>query len=439
MSHPGPLVEMRQLEGACVAGRYRLVRYLSEGAFGAVYQGVHMAYGLPLRPVAVKVAKRPMNDHEARTVFRDALTVARVVHEIRDPVLRQRFVEIHDAGRCEGDGPLEGRPFLVMEYVAGGSLGHCLRDGPFPLTRAVAYFDQMLDAVACMHGGLRGADGTGVATVVHRDIKPDNFLIVRRADAPDLVKITDFGLAQEVDNLTSWVSSSGDLAYLPLETFTENMCSPQSDVYMLALVFYEMVTGVSPFATVARGANGAADVRERHAEARRRESFRLLGEQAELRVRPALADVIRAALATERHDRPYRDAQELRAAWEAAKRGVGGPPGREQVWERAARLVREARCAFGQLDDVLGQARLDEALALSRHEVPTHLIPGDVYLLAVERCLARGRSDEAREVASEGHGRRVCRATCEALARALADANPAVAARFTEEARKCRE
>ena len=73
-----PALDMRSLEGAVLGERYRLERFLDEGAFGAVFKATHLAYGVPLRDVAIKVAKRPMSDAQARRTFADALLMTRV-------------------------------------------------------------------------------------------------------------------------------------------------------------------------------------------------------------------------------------------------------------------------------------------------------------------------------------------------------------------------
>jgi len=148
--------------GSVIAGRFHLLQYLSEGNFGAVYRAAHYAYGRELRRVAIKIAKRPMSDSQAREVFGDALVMGKV-QDAAPPELRERFVTVYDAGTCS-EGALAGHPYVVMELVEGGSLKGSLRVGPFPLKRAMATFDQILEAMACVH-----SEG-----YVHRDLKPSN-------------------------------------------------------------------------------------------------------------------------------------------------------------------------------------------------------------------------------------------------------------------------
>ena len=212
-----------------------------------------------------------MSDARSPPHLRRRAAMASLADSTPDATLRQHFVSVYDAGRCEEGGPLAGRPYLAMELVSGGSLKHCLRAGPFPLKRTVEYFVQMLRAMAFMHGGRKSGP------IVHRDLKPANILISRPDNAADVVKITDFGLAIEVGSLLGWVESGGDLAYLAPESFSHDICSPQSDVYMLALVFYRDARGTQPLprrrrANPRRDGRQHAELRRQHLEAERKRS-----------------------------------------------------------------------------------------------------------------------------------------------------------------------
>jgi hypothetical protein len=435
-------LNMRDYVGQTVMGRYRLIRYLSEGGFGAVYQASHEAYELQLREVAVKLGKRPMEDREARDIFRDALEMVRVAEYTADPLLRQKFVRVYDAGRCPDTGPLAGHPFVAMEFVHGGSIRTCLRAGAFPLKRAVNYFDQMLDAVAFMHTGIAGPDGSP-RPLIHRDIKPDNVLVERRSDGGDVVKMTDFGLAVEVDALLGWTHSSGDLAYLPPESFTHNICSPQSDVYMLALVFYEMITGHSPFAEVGchlreEDNEKATRVRDIHQQARKHETFALLEQHEELKCgeNRALASVIRAALAQKMSDRPFLNASQFKEAWHAAKFGTGAPAVEKPPWVLVEELTDEAgQCAVA-MNRTQGRDCINRAMGINR-TLADRMQVGRTYLLMTRWLLQDGDHAEAGKVAAEGYRRRRCRSTCEAMAAYYQAVNPKMAVRYSSEAGRC--
>ncbi len=428
-------INMRELVGKTVDGRYQLETYLAEGNFGAVYQATQMAYGMPLRQVAVKVSKRPMSDAEARKTFGDALLMARVVDSARDINIRQHFVQVYDAGRCPDSDPLPGHPYLVMEFISGGSLRQQLKSGPFTLTRAVNYFNQMLEAMAFMHGGME-------RPITHRDLKTDNILVKQTEDGKDRVLVTDFGLAIEVDTLLGWVQSGGDLAYLAPESFSRNIASPQSDVYMLGLVFYEMISGHNPFSRVGIHLQGEdknqGELRQLHLAARQHERFNELEQHIELRGRPELVRVIRTALASDMINRTYTNARELQAAWKqsliAGQRSTNDV---KQPWEQVRTLTYEAEQCFAVSNTQEGEARLDQALAINRTRVNDPMLVGKTYLLKVQRLLLQGRVKEAGELANEGYRRRKCHSTIKAMEAYYRSVQSPLAAGFSNELARC--
>jgi serine/threonine protein kinase len=325
-----------------------------------------------------------------------------------------------------------------MELVRGGSLQRSLRVGPFPLTRAAAYFDQMLKAMAFMHGD----DGGLRRPIAHRDLKPSNILVLRHAAAPDVIKITDFGLAVEVDSLMGWVESGGDLAYLAPESFSHNICSPQSDVYMLGLVFYEMLTGHNPFSEVGQHLRGddeaqRTELRRLHLAARQMETFPLLARHEEIRQRPELGHIIRTALQSDMNAREYKNAREFQRAWQQVKDGaIHSTPRPEKHWDTVRRLTGEADQAFAVGDYERGDTLLCRASEINRdaRRVPDSMSVGRCYLLMVERLLKRGEVDEAGFLANEGYRRRRRRSTCLAMARYYQSQRSPVAAEFERQA-----
>jgi serine/threonine protein kinase len=433
---------MRGFVGQVIAGRYQLDAFLDEGAFGAVYRATHLAYGVGLREVAIKVSKRPMTDEEARDAFRDALEMSRVADAAPDSDIRDRFVTVHDAGLCPEGGTLAGHPYVVMELVRGGSLSHCLRQGPFPLTRATNYFDQILKAVAFMHSGAIRNNGEP-RVIAHRDLKPSNILVTRPDNGPDVVKVADFGLAIEVDKLLGWTESGGDLAYLAPESFSQNICSPQSDVYMLGLVFYEMLTKRNPFAEVGNHLRGSdeqkhAELRRIHLTARQLERFSLLNEHEEMKNFPALCRVIRTALQADVGARKYANACEMMADWQQAKLDSSASRA-EHAWETVRRLAGEAEQCFAVQETERGEALLSEAMSINKDKsrVPDSMMVGGAYLLMVKTLLRHRAVEEAGRLAAEGYQRRRCRSTCLALARYYAHLGSPLTANFEQEAETC--
>jgi len=431
-------VNLRDYQGATIGDRYYLERFLDEGGFGGVFKASHQAYGVELREVAIKIAKHPMSDAEARRRFCDALEMAWMADRAPEATLREHFVTVHDAGRCPEGGPLAGHPYVVMEFMPGGSLSRSLRAGAFPLTRAINYFNQILRAVAFMHG--RGK--------IHRDLKPSNILVERRQAGEDLLKVADFGLVIEVGELLGWAESGGDLTYMAPESFSDLICSRRSDVYMLGVVFYHMLAGYNPFATVGRHLRGTeqekqAALRRLHFEARQLEAFPELDCNEELKLQPALREVIRKALKLDPETRPFKSAGELLAAWRQAQNPGDDPPPPEPPppWELVAQLTNQAKRCFAVGDQTGGDVLLEQALTLNRDsaKVPDPMVVGDCYLQAVKRRLEQGRKEEAGSLANEGHQRRGCASTYQAMALYCEAEGSPLAATYRQQAAACRD
>lgn len=430
----GSTSDLRSSAGLILGDRYRLEQYLASGTFGAVYRATQLAYGTTLREVAIKIANRPMQPSEARHAFHDALTMARVVDEAGRVEMARRFVAVFDAGICPEGGPLAGHPYMVMELVRGTTLADCIRQGPFPLQRALTVFESLLECVAFMH--TPGSGGRGEGVVIHRDIKPENILVSPNESGGMLIKLTDFGLAVDLATVLSSSESGGTLAYLAPESFSEGTNSTGSDVYSLALVFYEMVSGRNPFGQVGTHLGGDADEKSEelarlHQSARTMETFPVLETSPELRARPEIGQVVRAALTENRRSRPYRDAAEFLAAFRSAMAGNVHLRDESPV-ERALRLTsqaeREAKAGNQETADKI----LKEVMGLHAEpdQIPDHLLVGRAYHLWVERLLAMDQFEEAGRIAQEGFRRRRCRSTHLAMAAFCRRQNAGLAQNF---------
>ena len=141
----------------------------------------------------------------------------------------------------------DGTLYRVMELGRGTSLGDLLdREGRLPIRRALHIIRHVLRGLAHAHA----------AGIVHRDIKPDNILLVDHAGDPDFAKILDFGIAKLLgeaeadeggDKLTQAGFTVGTPAYLsPEQAFGEEIDS-RTDLYAASVVLYEMIAGVPPF------------------------------------------------------------------------------------------------------------------------------------------------------------------------------------------------
>lgn len=207
------------MDGEARVGEYVLESELGRGALGAVYRG-RSADG---RLVAIKTFDPAL---AADDTFRARLArEARVARHVVDPHL-VRVLEFGEA---------DGTPFLVLEYLSGGSLAERLASGP--LTG-----NAMVRVVASVAAGLDALHRTGV---VHRDVKPSNILFREDGSAA----LTDFGLAKgtAVTVLTRQGQVLGTLDYLAPELLRGGEATPASDVYALGCVAFECLAGRPPF------------------------------------------------------------------------------------------------------------------------------------------------------------------------------------------------
>ena len=206
-------------------GKYRIVKELGHGGFGTVYLAEDTS--LDNRPVALKVLyPQLLVDPDTIQLFgKEAGVTARLVHH--------HIVAVYEAG------DIGGTRFIAMQYVPGRSLQEVIEEeGPQPLERVAEWLEQIASALDYAHG-----EG-----VLHRDIKPSNILL----DREDRAMVTDFGLAKAVQNSGGSVSSkdkeimTGTAKYMAPEQ-AKGKPVPQSDIYSLGVVLYELLTGKVPF------------------------------------------------------------------------------------------------------------------------------------------------------------------------------------------------
>jgi serine/threonine-protein kinase len=211
--------------GRVVAGRYRLEARAGEGGMGVVYRARHVLID---RVVALKLIRPDLRGetHLRAWMLREARAANRVDHA--------HIIDIHDIGETE-----EGELYLVMEYLIGTSLSTELARGPMALARSVDILEQMCAALARAHD----------LGVVHRDLKSDNILLSSRGGRKDFVKILDFGLAHLAmdPRLAPKGAVFGTPEYMSPEQARGEEAGPQSDLYALGVLFFEMLTGQLPF------------------------------------------------------------------------------------------------------------------------------------------------------------------------------------------------
>lgn len=186
---------------------------------------------------------------------------------------------------------LDNQLVMIMEFVGGQSLAERVKQGPIPTSEALAYIDQMLNALTYAH-----AQG-----VIHRDIKPANMMLTPEG----VVKLTDFGVArsQNYEALTATGTTTGSLAYMSPEQINGGAVDARSDLYSLGISLYEMVTGRRPFRANSDFAMMSAQLKEQP-----RPPIELRSD-----LNPQLNEIILRALAKNPNER-FQSASEFRTA-----------------------------------------------------------------------------------------------------------------------------
>jgi eukaryotic-like serine/threonine-protein kinase len=203
-------------------GRYRLERQLGEGSFSHTYLAVDMRLG---RQVAVKVL-RPEHAFDA-SLARRFRQEARIAASISS----EHVVEVYDYDQHDD------HLFIVSEWVDGVDLGQAL---------GAARSVRVVDACRITRDILIGLEAVHQAGILHRDVKPQNVLIPRQ-NKP--AKIADFGIARggSDPSLTQAGETIGTPAYMSPEQAAGQPLGPPSDLYSVAVILYQMVTGELPF------------------------------------------------------------------------------------------------------------------------------------------------------------------------------------------------
>jgi tRNA A-37 threonylcarbamoyl transferase component Bud32 len=219
-------------DSANLPPRYQNPRRIGRGGMGDIYLARDSMLD---REVAVKVlAERYAEDEATRQRFtREALASARLSG---DPAIATIF----DVGEWEG------RPFIVMEYLGGGSLEERLSSKRPPPAQALTWLEQAARALDTAHQ----------QGIVHRDVKPGNLLLDEAGD----VHVADFGIASAtgLDSLTVAGTILGTAGYLSPEQAQGERATPASDRYGLGVVGFELLTGRRPFGRESPTAEAAA-------------------------------------------------------------------------------------------------------------------------------------------------------------------------------------
>ncbi|MFT3837969.1 MAG: serine/threonine-protein kinase [Myxococcaceae bacterium] len=257
-------------------GEYQLIRRVGVGGMGAVFEGMQPLIG---KRVAVKFL--------LPTLSQDASLVERFLSEARavNAIGHRGIVDIFSFGVHDQ------MQYFVMEFLEGRPFDRVIREqSPMQPGQAVRYLEELLDALGAAH-----AKG-----VIHRDIKPSNVFLVEKQGVKPYVKLLDFGIAKvnaTQDGQTPQTRQSvviGTPEYIAPEQAQGLSIGPQTDLYAVGCMAYEMLTGVLPF----KGSNPLETMFKHVTEATPRARDREPG------VPPALDELVYRLMAKQPQDRP---------------------------------------------------------------------------------------------------------------------------------------
>src|SRR6266436_681856 len=216
-----PYAQGEELVGTLLAERYEILALLGQGGMGAVYKARDTELG---RLVALKLIRADLASNPGILLrFKQEMILAR-------EVTHRNVIRIFDLGQAKGF------KFITMEFVEGRDLRAVLRErGKLPPDETVRIIAQVCRALESAHA----------AGVVHRDLKPQNIML----DAKDRVYVMDFGIAHslETPGMTQTGVLMGTPEYMSPEQAKGIKVDARSDLFALGIIFYEMLTGISPY------------------------------------------------------------------------------------------------------------------------------------------------------------------------------------------------
>lgn len=295
-------------------GKFRITRLLGYGGMGAVYEALQVAMN---RRVALKL----IPTHDAKTVARfkrEAMTISQLRHP--------NTVTVFDYGETP-----EGYLYLAMELLDGRTLGDVIRtDAPLPPRRALYIAAQICRSLNEAH----------MAGIVHRDIKPDNIMLIRVDQDTDFVKVLDFGIAKAVQedeiNLTGDGRIVGTPRYMSPEQISGFDVDGRTDLYSLGCIVFEMLCGTPPFKQATTTALLIAHTQHMPPSFAER-----LGQAASV-IPPLMESLVRKTLEKDPRHRPH-SADYLRGEFERLIGTLPAAPsghfGEEEETDRTAQIV----------------------------------------------------------------------------------------------------
>ena len=305
-----------------IEGKYEVIAKIREGGMGAIYKVRHRLLN-ELRVIKVMRPEVAESADQRKRFLREAQTATRLKHE--------NVVSFYDFFVDD-----EGTAYMVMEYIEGINLRDMIRQcGPIPVGLALFLSKQSLSALSYLHR--KG--------IIHRDISPDNIMMMQEEDGTLHAKLIDLGIAklaraEEQEQLTAADEFIGKLRYSSPEQLTKRASSSQidgrSDLFSFGVVLYEGLTGVCPY-----GGGSLQDILQHRLH---KPPFAFTETDPRGKVGPALRTAVLRALEKKPEDR-YQDAEAFAAALAAIPAGDSPVQDPAQVKAYAANAIEVARKA----------------------------------------------------------------------------------------------
>ncbi len=279
-------------------GQFQILQKIGSGGMGAVYKAMQREMN---RMVGVKILHPKLaNRKDLVSRFRRE---ARAMSQLTHP----NTVKVFLYGELD-----DGSFYIIMEFLEGKNLNQTVRsEGPFPVERALPILIQASGALEEAHG----------AGIIHRDLKPENIFLVQSAGLRDFAKVLDFGLAKIGERqmrpgsviLTQEGMVFGTPEFMSPEQAQGKTLTPASDIYSLAVILYEVLTGKLPF-----DAKSAMDFIQLHVTGKPV----ALNQRVPGKTFPASLEQIIARALAKRPDERFHSAAEFAGAMQAVLQGA---------------------------------------------------------------------------------------------------------------------
>jgi eukaryotic-like serine/threonine-protein kinase len=398
--------------GTIFDGKYEIVQRLASGGMGEVYlvRHVHLQ---ELR--VVKILRQDLaGDPVAQQRF---MREARLATQIKHP----NVAILYDFSRLP-----DGSFYMVWEHIQGQDVGDWVRErGPFPVGTAIRLGIQALRGLGAIHS----------AGIIHRDVSPDNLMIMENSRQQAWLKIIDLGLAKNLAPEDSTSSGSFEITQVGMFMGKLQYCSPEqagaasgeildrrSDLYSFALVLYEMITGLPPF----ESESPHGFIFKRLSE----DPLPMIGRNPAVEVPVELDRVVRQALERDR-ERRYPDAVSFIQALERVEKGLSRVETKEVTMPPGARGVPAPPAPARQRSssELSRAERIDLLAQIER--AAKRVSESSLDLARAEGAIAAGKLDDARRLVAQIEAASPRSAGLdrikERLAAAAAGAGPAVA------------